>query len=272
MKFIIGEKLDMTQIWEKDRKLAVTRIKVGPCKVIQAKTVDKDGYNAVQLGYGEKKAKNIKKPQLGHLKNLGNFKYLREFRLDRLANSKENKPELKKGDTIDVSTFAVGDMIQVSSLSKGKGFQGVVKRHGFHGQDKTHGNKDQLRMPGSIGATGPAHVFKGQKMPGQMGHGQVTIKNIKIVEIDQDNSIIYINGSVPGARNTMVLVSGQGDLQLASEKKEEEKKEEPVKEVKEIEQEKKEEASIEEKIEEPKEEVKEESPVEEKIEKDEIKE
>ncbi len=139
MKFIIGTKLEMTQIWKGDNVVAVTKVQTGPCVVTQVKTMEKDGYTAVQIGYGEKKKKNIKKPQQGHLKKLGNLRYLREFQIE------EGVVELKKGDKIDANSFAEGDKISVTGTSKGKGFQGVVKRYGFHGQDKTHGNKDQLR-------------------------------------------------------------------------------------------------------------------------------
>ena len=214
MKFIVGKKLDMTQVWQGDKVVAVTRVQAGPCTVVQVKTDEKDGYSAVQVGYGERKEKNIAKPQLGHLKKLEvrskklevNLRYLREFRCGDLVK------DLKIGDVIDVSSFVVGDKIQVTSTSKGKGFQGVVKRHGFHGQDKTHGTKDQLRMPGSIGATGPAHVFKGQKMPGRMGGDRVTVKGLEVVEVDKENNVLLVKGAVPGARNGLVLISGEGDV------------------------------------------------------------
>lgn len=219
MKFIIGEKLDMTQIWQDDRKIAVTRVKVAPCKVTQIKTTAKDGYEAVQIGSGAKKTKNINKAQLGHFKDLGNFRYLKEFRIDNIKG-KDSKPELTVGDTFDVSTFEAGDAIQATAITKGRGFQGVVKRHGFHGQDKTHGNKDQLRMPGSIGATGPAHVFKGLRMPGRMGADQVTIKNLTVAEVDTVNGILSVAGGIPGARNGLVIIAGIGELKLASDKPE----------------------------------------------------
>ncbi|MCK4554468.1 50S ribosomal protein L3 [Candidatus Parcubacteria bacterium] len=213
MKFIIGKKLDMTQVWQGDKVVAVTRVQAGPCIIAQVKTDEKDGYSAVQVGYGKRQKKNIKKPQLGHLKKLDNFRYLREFRFTpKNAKERQDEIELKRGDKIDVGSFAVGDKIQVTSTSKGKGFQGVVKRHGFHGQDKTHGTKDQLRMPGSIGATGPAHVFKGQKMPGRMGGDRVTVKGLEVVEVDQENDVLSVKGAVPGARNGLVLISGEGDV------------------------------------------------------------
>ncbi len=239
----------MTQIWQGDKVVGVTKVQTAPNTVVQLRTDDKDGYKAVQLGFGEKKEKNIRKPQKGHMKGLGNFRYLREFRVD------EN---VEKGDKIDVSTFEAGDKVNVVSTSKGKGFQGVVKRHGFKGTKKTHGNKDQLRMPGSIGATGPAHVFKGTRMGGRMGGKQATSKNLEIIEIDLENNILYIKGSVPGARNSLVLVNGEGELKVIKEKEVKEKKEDEVVEEK-IEK-KKEEL----KLEEVKEEVPEEKKPEEK--------
>lgn len=207
MKFIIGKKLDMTQIWKGENAIGVTRVQTGPCVVVQIKTKDKDGYEAAQFGFGTRKEKNIAKPQLGHMKKAGgNFRYLRELRTEAGA--------LKCGDVVAVDTFAPGDEIQVSGISKGKGFQGVVKRHGFHGQDKTHGNKDQLRMSGSIGTGGAAHVFKGMRMGGRMGGENVTTKNLEIVEVDKENNILYIKGAVPGARNGLVLIEGEGELKI----------------------------------------------------------
>ncbi len=169
----------MTQIWKEDKVIPVTKIQTAPNTVVQVRTEEKDGYKAVQLGFGEKKEKNISKAQKGHMKGLGNFRYLREFRI------KDEK--IKKGDIIDVSTFNEGDTVDAIGTSKGRGFQGVVKRHGFRGTKKTHGNKDQLRMPGSIGATGPAHVFKGTRMGGRMGGDQVTTKNLEVIEKNLKN-------------------------------------------------------------------------------------
>jgi large subunit ribosomal protein L3 len=215
MKFILGKKLDMTQIWKDDEVIAVTRVQAGPCVITQVKDRKKDGYMAVQVGYGEKKEKNIKKPQRGHLNKLRvkneecrvNFRYLKEFRIEEGVN-------LSIGDIIDASVFEPGDQIKVTGVSKGKGFQGVVKRYGFHGQDKSHGTKDQLRMPGSIGATGPARVFKGVRMPGRMGGNRVTVKNLEIVGVDREDNILLIKGAVPGARNGLVMISGDGELKI----------------------------------------------------------
>ena len=219
MKFIIGKKLEMTQIWQNDKVVAVTKVQAEPNTVVQVRTEERDGYKAVQLGFGTRKEKNINKAQIGHNKSLGNFAKVREFRFD--------SEELKTGDKISVNTFQVGDTVDVIGVSKGKGFQGVVKRHGFHGQDKTHGNKDQLRMPGSAGATGPAHVFKGMRMPGRMGADRVTMKNLEVVEIDLENNFLYIKGGVPGARNSLLLINGEGELKIeeAGEKKDEKKEE-----------------------------------------------
>lgn len=196
----------MTQLWEGDKVFAVTRVKAEPCVVVQVKTEEKDGYNAVQLGYGIRKQKNIKKPQLGHMKDLGNFEKLREFR-DKVEN-------LKKGDKVTVETFGAGDKIDVIGTSKGKGFQGVVRRHGFHGQDATHGNKDQERMPGSIGSQAPQHVFKGTRMGGRMGGDRVTTANLKIAKVDIENNEIYIKGAIPGCDNGLVLLVGEGELRF----------------------------------------------------------
>lgn len=226
MKFIIGKKQEMTQVWQGDKVVAVTRVQVGPCVVTQVKTSDKDGYEAVQLGFGVRKEKNINKPQKGHMKGLGNFANLKEFRVP--------VGELKTGDVIEATTFEVGDSVQVIGTSKGKGFQGVVKRHGFAGTNEQHGNKDQTRMPGSVGATGPAHVFKGTRMAGRMGGDQVTMKSLEIIEIDSENNTLLISGTIPGARNSLVCVSGEGELKISEPKivKDEEKKEEKLEEEK----------------------------------------
>lgn len=214
----------MTQVWKGEEVISVTRVQAGPCTVVQIKNNEKDGYDSLQIGFGERKEKNIKKPQKGHLKNIKtNIRFLREFR--------DKNENIKTGDVIDVSTFELGDNIQVTGVSKGKGFQGVVKRHGFKGHNTTHGTKDQVRMPGSSGATGPAHVFKGQRMPGRMGGDKVTTKNLEIVEVDLESNILLIKGAVPGARNGLVLISGEGELKVRSDK-EEVKKEEKVDEQK----------------------------------------
>jgi len=175
-KFILGKKLEMTQKYSQDGKvIPVTKVLAGPCFVTQIKSEDKDGYQAVQIGFGSNK--KISKPVKGHLKNLGPFKYLREFRVDSGQN-------LKFGQELRVNIFNNDDVIDVIGISKGKGFQGVVRRWGFKGSPASHGHKDQLRMPGSIGDTGARKVKKGKKMPGRMGADRVTVKNLKIVEVE----------------------------------------------------------------------------------------
>ena len=207
MKFILGKKLGMTQIFKEDKAIPVTLIESGSNFVIQAKTNDKDGYSAVQIGFGTRKEKNIKKPQRGHLAKVlsqkpetRSLRFLKEFRID--------STELKSGDQIDVSTFTVGDKVSAIAISKGKGFQGVVKRHGFHGGPKSHGQKDRHRAPGSIGASFPEHVFKGMRMAGRMGSDRVTVKNLEVVEIDAENNLIALKGAVPGRRGTLVMLKG----------------------------------------------------------------
>ena len=213
MKFIIGKKIEMTQLWKGEAAIGVTKIQAGPCFVTQVRTEAKDGYEAVQVGFGSKKIKNTKKPQIGHLKKIkakrieNNFAFLREF-------GAESKTALEIGDKIDVSAFTVGEVVNAIGISKGKGFQGVVKRYGFSGGRKSHGNKDQLRMPGSIGATAPAHVFKGKRMAGRMGGGQITMSNLKIVKVDKENNLLYIKGAVPGARNGLLWVKGTGEMKV----------------------------------------------------------
>ncbi|OGL65080.1 50S ribosomal protein L3 [Candidatus Uhrbacteria bacterium RIFCSPLOWO2_01_FULL_47_24] len=197
MKCILGKKLEMTQTWtEKGRVVPITVIEAGPCTVAQIKTKERDGYGAVQFGFGTKK--HLTKPMKGHLKELPALRALREFRGD--------PGELRRGDTLDVSVFSPGDIVKVTGISKGKGFQGVVKRHGFHGHPSTHGHKDQERMPGAIGAGGVQHVRKGQRMAGRMGGERVTVRNLKIVAIDKEKNRLLVKGAVPGARNSLVMI------------------------------------------------------------------
>jgi len=219
MKYILGKKIEMTRLWQGETVVPVTKVTVGPCTVVQIKTAKIDGYDAVQLAYGERKAKNIAKPQLKHTQGLGNFRWMREFRYN-FAGRPEEKTEfeqLSRGDIIDASTFAVGDMVNVVGHSKGRGFQGGVKRHGFHGHNTTHGTKDQVRMPGSIGAGEPQHVFKGTRMAGRMGNEQVTVQNLEIIEVNPEDNTILIKGGLPGARNSLVLISGKGELAVKKE-------------------------------------------------------
>ena len=197
----------MTQVFKEDKVIPVTLIESGTNFITQIKTNDKDSYSAVQIGFGERKEKNIKKPQRGHLAKIQNTKYkipplrwLREFRL--------GDTELKSGDEINVSIFAPGDKVNIVAISKGKGFQGVVKRHGFHGGPKSHGQKDRHRAPGSIGSSFPEHVMKGKKMSGRMGGDRVTVKNLEIIEVDSENNLISLKGAVPGRRGTLVMING----------------------------------------------------------------
>lgn len=214
MKFIIGKKLEMNRIWRGDKVIPVTLVQVGSCAVVQVKSRERDGYDAVQIGAGERKEKNIAKPQKAHMAGIGNFECLKEFRydLEKIPEDKTEFESLKKGDRIDLATFAPGDVVEVTGTSKGKGFQGAVKRHGFHGHNTTHGTKDQVRMPGSIGAGEPQHVFKGTRMAGRMGNEQVTVKNLEVIGIDREAGTIAIKGGLPGARNGLVLISGRGPL------------------------------------------------------------
>ena len=196
---IIGRKKGMTQIFtDKGEAAAVTLIEVGPCTVVQVKTTDTDGYNAAQLGFGT--AKKIKSAEKGHMKELGSFQCLREFRL-------EDTEGVKVGDKIDVGLFAPGDKVKVTGISKGRGFAGVVKRHHFHGGPKTHGQSDRVRAPGSIGSTTtPGRVLKGRRMAGHMGNERVTTRGLEVIRTDIPNNIIMVKGAVPGADNGLVLI------------------------------------------------------------------
>ncbi len=176
----------------------VTILQAGPCVVTQVKTDDKDGYRAVQLGFGETK-KPVSQPRAGHLKAVGkNLKHLKEFRID--------EGEFSTGQVLDVSQFVPGDVVDVTGWSKGKGFQGVVKRHGFHGHPTSHGHKDQARMPGSIGAGGVQHVRKGMRMAGRMGNARVTASHLTVVAVKPETNELLVRGAVPGARNGILLV------------------------------------------------------------------
>jgi large subunit ribosomal protein L3 len=198
-KFLIANKIGMSRIFREDGVVvSVTKLKAGPCVVTQVKTKDKDGYEAVQLSSGKKR--NLKKPLLGHLKTSGaESRFLREFYI--------NGGEYKIGQTIDISQFTPGDLVKVIGISKGKGFQGVVRRHGFHGHPSTHGHKDQERMPGSIGAGGVQHVRKGMRMAGRMGGDRITVPNLKVVAVDIEKNELLVKGAVPGGRNSLLLIS-----------------------------------------------------------------
>lgn len=200
MKFILGKKLHMTQRFNDKGVVPVTVVSAGPCTVTYVKG-EKDGYRAIQIGFAETK-KKLTKSLEGHLKGLAHFKILSEFRTDTAA---------ERGQTLSVGMFKPGDAVQVTGISKGKGFQGVVKRHHFSGSLKTHGHKDQHRMPGSIGATEPKHVFRGTRMGGHMGSDQVTVKNLEVVEVDETKNLMYLKGAVPGAYHAILAISGEGD-------------------------------------------------------------
>lgn len=195
MSFILGQKKEMTQIFSENGEVVpATLIEAGPAVVVQVKTKEKDGYDAVQLGYGKKSAKRIKNPQKGKP-----FRWLREFRV-------EKPDEFKEGGAVEVSIFKEGDRVDVSAVSKGKGFQGVVKRHGFHGGPRSHGQKHSEREPGSIGATWPQRVIKGKRMAGRMGGEMKTVKNLKIVKVEPSQNLIFISGALPGRRGTLVKI------------------------------------------------------------------
>jgi len=206
MKFILGQKIEMSQIFSEDGKvIPVTLVKAGPCVITQLRNNNKDKYQAIQVGFGEKKSKNISKALKGHLKNLGNFKWLREFRIS--PDDKDwHKREIKIGDKITVEQFKENEFVKVSGISKGKGFQGVVKRHGFKGGPASHGTKHTLRAPGSIGSAFPQRVFKGKKMAGRMGGQRVTVKNLQIIKIDKENNLLAIKGAIPGSRGSLVEI------------------------------------------------------------------
>ncbi len=195
---MIGKKIGMTQLFRDNGETVVTVIEAGPCFVTQIKTEEKDGYNAVQLGFGE--AKRLNSPQKGHLKGVGLFKYLREFRVEDVSS-------FKLGQKVDVDIFKPGDLVDVIGTSKGKGFAGVVKRHHFAGGPKTHGQSDRHRAPGSVGATtSPGRVLKGTRMAGHMGDDRVTVRNIEVVDVDSARNVLLVKGAVPGGRNGLLLI------------------------------------------------------------------
>ncbi len=201
-KFILGRKVNMTQVFDQDGTVhPVTVVKAGPVTITQVKEkTTKDGYSAVQVGFDSKRASLINKAQKGHTKDLGDFRFLKEFRTDAT---------FKKGDKIDVSIFKEGDDITVSATSKGKGFQGVVKRHGFGGVGQaTHGQHNRLRAPGSLGASSyPSRVFKGMRMAGRMGGDKVTMQNLQVLKVIPEHNLILIKGSVPGAKGSIVIIN-----------------------------------------------------------------
>ncbi|PIV12769.1 MAG: 50S ribosomal protein L3 [Candidatus Nealsonbacteria bacterium CG03_land_8_20_14_0_80_36_12] len=191
MKFILGKKIGMSQIFDKEEKvIPVTLIEAGPCEILEIK---KNGYDAVQIGFEKLKSKKITKS-----KKKKPFRWLKEF--------ESKAEEFKIGQKIDASLFQEGDIVKISGISKGKGFQGAVKRWGFSGMGATHGVKHEHRTLGSVGSTDAARVIKGKKMPGRMGNKRVTVKNLKIVKIDVKNNLLAVKGAVPGRRGTLLEI------------------------------------------------------------------
>jgi large subunit ribosomal protein L3 len=204
MKFLLATKQEMTQYFSDDGKCtAATLLSAGPVTVTRVRTKDKDGYEAVQVGFGTQLLKRVAKPQQGALKELGVFRYLREYR-PRTGGA----PAVAVGDKVTVETFTPGDVVEASGTSKGKGFQGVVKRHGFAGGRRTHGQKHSEREAGSIGATGPQRVFPGRRMPGRMGGDRVTVKNLKVLAVDATNNLLLVSGAIPGRRGSLIEITG----------------------------------------------------------------
>lgn len=198
---LIGKKLGMTQIYtEEGGIIPVTVIEAGPCTVTQVKTTEHDGYTAMQVGFGDKKASRTNKPAKGHLRGQGPFQLLREFRVD-------GESKLNVGDKLDVKLFKAGDLVDITGRSRGMGFQGGVKRYHFHGGPHTHGASDRERRPGSIGSTTqPGHVLKGLRMAGHMGDARVTTRNLKVIAVQPDKNLLLVLGAIPGARNSFVTL------------------------------------------------------------------
>lgn len=210
---LIGKKLGMTQIfWEDGAAIPVTVIEAGPCVVIQKKTKKTDGYDAIQLGFGRRKEKKTTRPLKGHFKKAdkGYFQFIREFKVG-------TPDDYDVGQELKADIFDVGDRVDVIGTTKGKGFAGVIKRHGFHGGRATHGSMFH-RAPGSIGASAnPSRVFKGTKLPGHMGNQRKTVQNMTVVGVRADRNIILVKGAVPGARNGIVLIKNAVKSMLTRE-------------------------------------------------------
>lgn len=196
---ILGRKLGMMQIFDRDGNVVpITVIEAGPCQVTQVKTTERDGYAAVQLGFGA--ARRVNSPLRGHLRRLGPFRYLREFPVDDAG-------DIQLGQRVGVEIFQPGQRVDVTGISKGRGFAGVVKRHGFHGGPKTHGQSDRHRAPGSIGATTtPGRVFKGLRMAGHMGHQRVTTLNLEVAEVNPARGLLMVKGAVPGPNSGLLRI------------------------------------------------------------------
>ncbi|HHU33410.1 MAG: 50S ribosomal protein L3 [Zhaonellaceae bacterium] len=199
-KGMLGKKIGMTQIFDDGRAVPVTVIEAGPCYVVQKKTVDNDGYNAIQVGFVDRKEKHVNKPLQGHFAKAGlkPYQYLVEFRTD-------NIDDYDLGQEIKVDVFADGELVDVTGTSKGKGFTGGIKRHGFHRGPTKHGSKYH-RRPGSLGAKGPARVFKGRKLPGRAGGDTVTIQNLPIVKVDAERNLLLVKGAIPGPNKSLVVI------------------------------------------------------------------
>jgi large subunit ribosomal protein L3 len=200
---IIGRKLGMTQVFLEDGSvIPVTVVEVGPCQVTQKKTKEKDGYNALQLGFLPKNSQRVNKPLSGHFKKAGTgtFYYLKEFRVEGIEG-------YEVGQEVKANLFKPGDVVDVTGLSKGKGFAGVIKRHGFHGSPGSHGTHEYFRHGGSVGsATYPHHTFKGLKMPGQHGNRKVTLQNTKVVDVKEDQNLLLLKGGIPGSPTGWILI------------------------------------------------------------------
>lgn len=216
MKFILGKKIGMTQVFgQENQVIPVTLIETGPCYVIQIKTEGQDGYSAVQLGFEGIKEKKVGRSQKGHFKKASspNLRFLREFKME--------KPEFKLGDKIDVAAFNPGEVVRITSVSKGKGFQGVVKRHGFSGMPASHGTKHTQRAPGSIGSAFPERVLKGRKMAGRMGGDKITIQGLEIAQVDKENNLLAVKGAVPGRKGALLKIEVTKEIAEVKEEKEE---------------------------------------------------
>jgi large subunit ribosomal protein L3 len=203
MPGLIGKKIGMTSIFDDQGKnIPCTVLEVGPCVVTQVRTLETDGYEAIQLGYGEKKEKSAGKALIGHFSKAKTSPKLKVREFDGFES------ELGLGDILDVELFVEGEYVDITGVSKGKGFQGVVKRHGFHGVgDATHGQHNRLRAPGSIGAASyPARVFKGMRMAGRMGGDQVTVSNLEVLKVMKDKNLMVVKGSVPGPKNSLLTI------------------------------------------------------------------
>ncbi len=239
MKGILGKKVGMSQVFdEKGNAVSVTVIEAGPCIVTQIKTKEKDGYKSVQLGFSE--AKKLNKPAEGHLKKLKvkNEKFLQQgsgqVKIKDLREIRVEKNELsgvQAGDKVMVDIFKKGELVKITGITKGKGFAGTIKRHGFSRGPKTHGSHN-IRQPGSIGAMFPERVFKGKKLPGRMGTNQLTINNLKVVKVDKENNLLAVEGSVPGPKKGLLLIRSEG-IKAKEEIERPEPKEEPKKKEKE---------------------------------------